>query len=267
MTKAPRPTDTKYDAEAEDPAPIGHNRPPAYDGEKLAELKNSGSDFADAAGEWMDLAKKEGITTEDQAEKLNDFITGARALWKKTDEQRKADKKPHDEAGKEVQAVYAVPLGVLKECGDRAKGLLAPYLVEKERKQREAERIAREKAEAERKAAEEAAAQAEARNDVAGAVEAEARKKEAEKAEKKASREQKTNVGSFTGGGKAAGLRKVRSVEVESFGMATATLFANPDTKAAMLAEMIRLGNQLVRKADYDGSELPGFNVTEGSKL
>ena len=106
---------------AENPrAVIGGNNPPPYDPEKLAECQKKVTDFTDAAGAWLDLKK---IDTADQAEKVTDFVTGARKVWKEIDETRKAAKQIHDEAGKAVQAAFTPLLDKIKLSVDKISAM------------------------------------------------------------------------------------------------------------------------------------------------
>ncbi len=193
----------------EQQATIGDNLP--YDAAKVA-------DFADAAGAWLD---KGALETTEQAEKLNDYITGCRGLWKKLDDQRSAEKKPHWDAGQAVDKLYKTPLATLTTAGNRVKPLLTAWAVKKAEAEAKAKREAEEAAEAERKAAEKEALEAESRHDVAGEAEAAERLKDADKAAKQAARTTTTGrVASATGGGRTAALRTYYTAEITGVKMA-----------------------------------------------
>lgn len=94
------------------------------------------------------------------ADKIANSKDRLQELWKEAEEQRKAEKKPLDEAARAVQAKWR-PVQERAETGkDTAERALRHYLRREEAKRREEERQrleAQRKAEEERKAAEEAA--------------------------------------------------------------------------------------------------------------
>jgi len=167
--------------------------------------------FTEACGKWADIKE---IASAEQAERLSDFIDGARGLFKKVDDQRKADKKPHDDRGAAVQAAFVKMLDKLKAAADRLKPMQAAWLTKEQARidaeKAEQRRLADEKAEAARQQA----AQAAARNDVSGEVEAAVALKEAEKEAKAAKREVKAKAGSASGGGRSMAIREVRTAKI-----------------------------------------------------
>ncbi len=190
-------------------ATIGDNLP--YDAAKVA-------DFADAAGAWLD---KGAIETTEQAEKLNDYITGCRGLWKKLDDQRAVKKKPHWDAGKAVDDLYRTPLKTLETAGSRVKPLLTAWAKKKAEADAKAKREAEEAAAAEQAAARKLLDEAAARNDVAGEAEAEQALEDAGKAAQQAARTTTTGrVASATGGGRTAALRTYYIAEITGVKMA-----------------------------------------------
>lgn len=192
---------------------IGGNQGPPFDPDQVEKLAAEGVQFIDAAGKWLDKKK---LTTEDDAGRLNDFITGLKKRRKAVDQARADAKKPHDDAAKAVQAAFKPVLDQFDLAVKKVQPMLTAFLQEQDDK-RKAE--ARRQAEEARKAQEEAdrlAAQAASRNDVAGEAEAEeARKRAADQAKEAARAEaQRSNVRSATGGGRTASLRTYYRAEV-----------------------------------------------------
>lgn len=182
-----------------------------YKAETWFEFSKRVSDFCDAAGAWADLKQ---IGSEAQAERLNDFITGASRLEKAVDAARVEAKEPWKQRGEAVDAAFNPLRAKLDKVALAMKPLKADWLKrEKDRKEREAaekKRLADEALEAARKLK----AEAEARNDFSGAAEAEALEKAAQKDVKKADKPVRVSVGSATGAGRASGLRTVWHAEI-----------------------------------------------------
>lgn len=235
---------------------FGHNRPPPFDADALAEHERRAREFADAAGDYLDLGE---IASEEDAQRLNDYMAGARKLRKEIDAARVAEKKPHDEAAKAVQAAFAPVLAILDKSVDKVKPLLTDYLrrkkeaadAEKRRKEHEAARA--------REEAARLAAQAAARNDVAGEAEAEAAAKEAARLEKEAARSAKAVVASATGGTRSAGLRTARTAEITNINQVFMHYRSHPEV-AALLT---RLATADVRAKDVDETAIPGIRIIE----
>ena len=235
---------------------MGGNRPPLIDPDLLAREKARVQTFADAAGDWLDLGK---IDTEEQAAKLHDYITGARAVAKQVDAARAEAKKPHDDAAKAVQATFRPLLDAIETAIGRVRPMLTDYLqrkkaaakAEAERKRAEAARLARE--------AEEARAAAEARHDVLGEAEAAAAAEAAEKAAAEAARPARANVASYSGGGRSAGLRTQKSVVVDNIRQAFLAVQDDPAVVVAVEAAL----NRIVRSKDWNGKVPAGCRVEE----
>ena len=208
----PEPT-AEAVAESIAPAEGGGSEPLPYDAERHAKLRLQALAFADACGKWRDLKT---ITTAEQAEKLTDFVAGARGLTKKVEETRKAEKKVWDDKGAAVQKAFVALTDILTRATESVKPLQADWL------KREQDRINAEQAE-KRRLAEEAAAeaarlaaQAATRNDVVGEAEAEKAAKEAAKLQKAAGRDVRAKAGSATGGGRTMSLRTVKTAQIVS---------------------------------------------------
>lgn len=103
----------------------------------------------------------EPIANEEQADAVSSLINRLRRVAKDADEARKLEKKPHDDAGKAVQAKWTPIISKAELASSTAKQALAPWLRELEAKQQreaevarqEADRIAKIAAEAHSKAA------------------------------------------------------------------------------------------------------------------
>ena len=254
MQTPPKPTDATSPPET---APeIGHNNPPPYDPAVLGGLESEIAQWADAAGEWLDLGE---VETDAQAGHLSDFVAGANALKKRVEDARKAAKKPHDEAGRAVQAAFAVPATKIERAVEKAKKLLGPFLARKKAEAEAAKREAMAAAEKARKEAEEKARQAAARNDISGEVEAEKALKDAEKARKAASREAKAQVKSVSGGGRTMSLRTTRSAEITNINQ----VFMHYRDRPEVADLLTRLATADVRAKDVDETTIPGIRITE----
>lgn len=188
-------------------AVVGDNHPPPYDLDVFAAHEAKVRSFADAAGEWLDLPE---IETEEQAQALADFISGARGVFKEVDEARKAQNRPHDESIKATNKAFSALTDAITKMVEKLKPKQAAYLQRKRDEARKEQERLRAEAEAARKLAAEQAAAAAARNDVMAEAEAERLAKEAERLAKEAEREVKANVQSASGGGHTMSLRKTR---------------------------------------------------------
>lgn len=223
-----------------------------YDVETHAELVAHVQVFCDAAGKWLDL---KAIQNEEQAKRLNDFMTGADQLFDRVEDARKKAKKPWDDLAKAVQEAYR-PLtgapaakfngGKLTLIRKSMKGMSEDWLrrenirVAQERKEAEA------KARAEREKAEQAAADAAQRNDISGQYDAEQALKEAEKAEKQAAKPVTAKMTSATGAGRARGLRKTKHAKIINRRACFAYFQAHPE----MDELLVRLATSAIRAGE-----------------
>ncbi len=233
---------------------IGHNEPPLYDLKAHQSLKDRAETLTDEIEAWI----KREIEDDDDAEDLRDVLGQVVALKRDAEKQRSADKKPHLDRGKEVDAAYHGIGNRLDRLSPPVKRKLDAWL-----EKLEAERFA--KAKAEREAAEEKRIEAERLTALAektGSIRAEEAAeeaaKESEAAEKAAKRTEKTRVkiASASGGAKAASFRSVRIATL--FDINQAFLFYR---KRPELAEFLtKLANADLRAKDGPPS-VPGFNV------
>lgn len=238
-------------------AVIGGNNPPAYNLETHKELEEKVSEFLEATQVWLKLEK---IESEAHAEQMTDQIDGLRGLWKKVDAQRKADKKPHDDAGTEVQAAFKPMLDKLTKAADKLKPKLATYATEQARIEQAKRDAEAEKARKEAEAAEKALAEAEAAGDIDALVEAETQAEEAKKAQVQAAKPVKSQVKSATGAGRTMSVRTQKQVTIDN----PVQLFLALREEPEVLDVLQRIATRIVRAKDYaEREKLPGITITE----
>jgi hypothetical protein len=88
----------------------------------------------------------EPIANEQQAEAVASLLNRLRRVGNDADDARKAEKKPHDEACKAVQAKWKPILDKADLAASTAKQALAPWLQQVEAEQRRAAEVARQEA-------------------------------------------------------------------------------------------------------------------------
>lgn len=225
------------------------------DPQALAAFQARVAQFCDAAGAWADIKT---INSAPQSERLTDFVTGARQLFKLVDEARKEAKKPHDDRAAAVQKAFAPLLDKLTRVAESMKAMQADWL-KREKDRIEAERrAAAEAAEAKRLEAERLAAEAAARSDISGQVDAEAAARAAETELRAASKEVKARAGSATGGGRTMALRTHRSARITNLRAA----FAYFQTDQGVIDAITRAANQAIRDGMTDDeATLAGIEI------
>lgn len=146
------------------------NQPPPYEAFSLhiEELFQTVSDTTDGAE----------VTTEEQDAALDSLMDDLRTARKGADKERAAEKKPHDDAAKAVQARWKPLLDRCDAGVAEIKKLLTPYREAKQRAKDEAARQAREEAEQRQREAQEALRSS---DNLAERMEAEERLKQASK--------------------------------------------------------------------------------------
>lgn len=232
-------------------ATIGHNGPPeptpfdAFDAH-LADLMETAASFLDG----------EGVTTEAEATAVSRLLDEARKAHKDADTARAAEKKPHDEAGKAVQAKWKPLLERAELIATTAKKALAPYLQRLEAERQAAAAAARAEAEAAAEAARQAAQAARA-SDLTAQEDAQRLADAARDAEKAAGKAEGVKAHA-TGGARATGLRSVWKAELTDAREAARHYWTvNPGAFDGVLrqlaAEDVRAGKRTI----------PGFTVTE----
>lgn len=130
-------------------ANIGHNQPPPFEaiGLHIEDLFQLVSDT---------LAGVDAVQNDEQDAALDELLDEFRKAKKTADDERAAEKRPHDDAGKAVQAKWKPYLERCDMATAEIKAKLTPYRAAKIAAREEAARIAREEAEAKQKAAQEA---------------------------------------------------------------------------------------------------------------
>lgn len=239
-------------------AGMGHNNPPPYDQATLDELANDCAAFIDASNAWL----KTEVDSDEKAEKLSDQIDGLRKLYKRTNAARADAKKPHDDAGEEVQAAFKPILDRLTIATGKLKPKLAAFALAKQkaeeaRKAAAAEEARKAKAEADRLAAEAAAS-----DDIESVIEANEAAERAADLEKAANTKADTGIRSASGAGRTMSLRKRKACAIANINLAFRTMRDEP--KVAEL--LIQLANARANAADFDG-ELDGFTITETASI
>lgn len=130
-------------------ASIGHNQPPPFEaiGLHIEDLFQLVSDT---------LAGVDAVQNDEQDAALDELLGEFRKAKKTADTERDAEKRPHDEASKAVQAKWKPYLERCDMATAEIKAKLTPYRAAKVAARDEAIRIAREEAEAKQKSAQEA---------------------------------------------------------------------------------------------------------------
>lgn len=242
------------------PPPKGHNQGPVFNPDLVDELATKAGEVADAAGEWKDAGK---IESKEQAQKANDFLSGARQLFKEIEERRKVEKQPFLDAGYEIDAAFNRVKETVERAANLVKPLVEAFLREEEAKEKARKAKEERKARREAEAAEHARNQAEERNDVVGQQEAEERAEAAREAEAKAQKAESAKLDSATGGGKRTALRTHRYAEITNVNQAMLYYRAHPE----MTRLLLRLANAEVRSAKGKAINIPGFDIKEERKL
>jgi hypothetical protein len=197
----------------------------------------------------------EPIANEEQAEAVSSLLNRLRRVSKDADEARKAEKKPHDEAAKAVQAKWTPIISKAELAATTAKQALAPYLKAIEDKQRAEAEAAR--VEAERLAAIALQAHTGASGNLEALEDAERLIKAAKGAAKHAAKAEKAKAHA-TGGERAVGLRSVWTPTLtDSCAALRHYRERQPDALKQWLVE------QAERDVRAGARSIPGFEVTE----
>lgn len=254
MNKPVLPNETTPDPGPNPATGIGGNNPPPYDIEKLAELKATADEFLKGADIW----RTTDVTSEALAQQLTDMIAGLRANAKAVDAARVAAKKPHDDAGKAVQAAFSPVLDRYKRALDVLLGKMTAYQVRKQAEERERQRIEKEKADALAAEARMKAMEAEQSGGIDAQLEAEAAQKAAEKAQKAASKETKVNVGSASGAGRTVSLRTRKVVTITNI----RHLFMHFQENERVIEVLQAVATAEANSKDFAGT-IPGCTIEE----
>lgn len=194
-----------------DRAILGGNNPPEPTPFDMS--KQAIEDLYIEAGQWLD---GEPVTTQAQADAINTLKAAIKAAKAEAEERRETEIKPHQVTVAEIQSRYNELIGKNKtvtglaiKAEEACNAALKPYLLELDRRQQEAARLAREEAERKQQIASSAMQQRVAAN-LAQRDEAERLVKEAKKAEDDARKAEGLKAHA-RGEGRATGLRTVYS--------------------------------------------------------
>lgn len=230
-------------------AEIGHNNPP--EPTAFEAFHTHIGDLFDEARNFLDGA---GINSEAEAEGVSKLLDLIRTAAKDADKARAAEKKPHDDAAKAVQAKWKPLLDRAEMAVDTCKRALTPWLQKKAAEQAAAAEAARQEAEACAAAAAQAMRQADV-TDLTAREAAEALVDDAKRAEADAARAEKARP-QATGGARATTLRTSYRAEMTDPRAALKHyLSAQPDAIKACL--------QGLADADVRRSirTIPGFTI------
>lgn len=239
-------------------ASIGHNAPPAPT--PFEESRDEIEALFAEAKHWLDGKPVETQAEADGVAKLLGLIREAAS---RADARRIEEKRPHDEAGAEIQARYNALIGATKSIKGKAtlaaeacKAALAPFLARQEAEKRAAADAARR--EAEERARDAAAAFAvSAPSDLTGRAEAEALAAEAREAERTAGRAERDRAAA-RGGARAATLRVSYRAEITDPTAFARWLWANAHDE--LLGHLAMIAHRRVAAGQR---EMPGVAVRE----
>jgi hypothetical protein len=130
----------EYQKELSDEINRGRNSPP----EPFDAFRLEIEDLFAEANNWLD---GEPIATQQQADDVSALVNRLRKVLKDADDQRKAEKKPHDDAAKAVQALWTPLLSKAELAASTARNALAVFLRKKEDEQRAGAEALRKEAE------------------------------------------------------------------------------------------------------------------------
>ena len=240
-------------------AVIGNNAPPepmtAFEAVKI-----NITDLYEEAVQWLDGTPVETQAQAGAINTLKDRIKKAKAA---AEEQYEIEVRPHQDTVKEIQARYNELIGKNKsvtgltvKAEEACNNALRPYLIELDRKQQEAARIAREEADRKQREAMEAMRARDAAN-LAEREEAERLVREAKAAEAAASAAEKARAHA-RGDGRATGLRTVYRAVMMNRKESAAWVWLDHNE------ELMTFIQDIADKAVRSGRRsIPGFDVIE----
>lgn len=228
---------------------IGANHPPPED--PFGAFDTHLSDLLGEARNFLDGA---GVNSEGEAEAVSKLLDLIRTAGKDADKARAAEKRPHDDAGKAVQAKWKPLLDRAEIAVDACKKALTPWLQKKAAEQAAAAEVARREADARAAAAAGAMRQADA-TDLTAREAAEALVTDARLAEADATRAEKARP-QAAGGARATTLRTSYRAEMTDAREALRHYLATqPD---AIKASLQQLADADLRRAIRT---IPGFTI------
>lgn len=210
-------------------------------------------DLFDAAAQFLD---GEPIATEGQAEAVAKLLDDLRKARKGADDQRAVEKKPHDDAGKAVQALWKPLLDRCDLATTTCKRALVPFIEAKEKAQREAAQAAQREADRLADEARQAAIAARG-DDLTAQATVEAKLAAAEAAAKVANKADKAKA-NVAGGARAVSLRSYWTPELTDAKAALRHYMTHqPELLKAWLTE------QAQRDVSAGARTIPGFHISE----
>lgn len=238
-------------------AVIGNNMPPMTTFEAI---KINIVDLYAEARLWLDGTP---IETQEQADAVNTLKDSIKKAKKAADDAYDEEVRPHQETVKEIQARYNELTGKNKSVTGLAikaeqacNAALKPYLLELDRQQQEAARLAREEADRLQREAQEAMRQRDAAN-LAEREAAEALVVEAKKAETAAHKAENVKAHA-KGEGRATGLRTIHRAVLADRKEAAAWCWV--DHRDELMVFIQDLADKAVRSG---ARTIPGFEVIE----
>jgi len=243
------------------PAEAGKNIDPATEANLAFDERIERTDELIAAADvWLD--EIETIEDEEMAGRAESFISQLSDHGKLIEAGRKAEKKVHDDRGKEVQERYRPQFAFLTMAIDKLKAKIQPWLKRKEREQEERAAESRRQAQEEQRKANEAARAAAEKETVAGAVAAEEAQNKAEKARMESDRVSRETAG--VRGDYSKRKRSIRrnwSADIVDLKKAVAHYYRREE-----------IGEVLLKLARQDavaskGKSIPGFKVYQKESL
>lgn len=220
---------------------MGGNNPPAFEAHKV-----NIEDIRAEAIDWLDGKAVESAT---EAEGLNTLLDMARKAQKAADDARAAEKKPHLDAGKAVDAQWKPLIDAAQRIVDGCKKALTPWNIAEAERKAEIARKAAADAEAQRQAEVEATRAASATGALTDAEQADQQAEAAKQADRIAKATQKAATSGL-------GLRTTYRPELTDPKAAVAHYWATHRE------DFIALVNDLAAKDVRAGKrEIPGFTV------
>lgn len=220
---------------------MGANNPPALEAHKV-----NIDDLRAEAEAWLD---GKAVESAEEAEGLNMLLDMARKAQKAADDARTAEKKPHLDAGKAVDAQWKPLIDAAQRIVDCAKKALTPWNIAEANRKAEEARKAAEAAEAERRAEVAATRAAAASGSITDAEQADQQAAAAKQAERVAKQTEKAATSGL-------GLRTSYRPELTDPKAAIAHYWATRRD------DFIALVNELAAKDVRAGKrEIPGFTV------
>lgn len=216
-----------------------------------------------AVSEWL----KGGPITDAEAEaKAADALAGLRKRISALEAAHKADKAPHLDACRAVDAAYKPLISAVTEAANRLKARIQDRISYLDRMRQEQARIAREAAEAAaREAAEAAKAAAAAEHDIAAKVEADLATKQAEEAAKIVAKIEASRVsvsGNYTQ--RAVVLKKRRVAVLTDWRAAIKWARSEDQRRLALKAWLEQQATAALR---HGAAAVPGFTIEEVESL